>query len=167
MSENVSRLIRILEACAEAEVTGLTMAKLIERSGLASSTAYRIVAELEEEKLLYRAADRRLHPNFSFERRILQGSVTPEQLWEACGEISSTLQCASEIILLRGQNLLWHITDEHPQQPIRLRAHPGYIRGTYELDSISRLALAHLPIGLIAGSWDRSAFFETGVARGS
>ena len=164
MSETVSRLIRILETCANAEVGGLTMAELIERSDIASSTAYRLVAELEEESLLYRASDRRLHPNFSFERRISDDKVTPEQLFEACEEISSGLQCASEIILLRGHNLLWHITDEHPQQPIRLRAYPGYIRGTYELDSISRLALAHLPIGMIANAWDKSAFFEVGVS---
>lgn len=164
MSESIIRLIRVLDACTSAELGGLTMAELIGRSGLASSTAYRMVGELEDAGFIYRAPDRRLHPNFSFERRIAAGRISPEQLWDACAEISSTLKTASEVILLRGQNLLWHITDEHPQQPIRLRAHPGYIRGTYELDSISRLALAHLPIESIASSWDKSAFFDVGVA---
>ena len=78
--------------------------------------------------------------------------------------VSETLEAASEMILRQGQNLLWHHKEEHPLQPIRLRAHAGYIRGTYELDSISRLVLAHIPLAEIETRWDLAGFFETGVA---
>lgn len=163
MSESITRLIRILEAMSDMSAKGLSTTEVIERSGLASSTAYRMVGELESAGYIYRTEDRKLHPNFSFERRIAAGRISPAELWTACADISNALEASSEVILLRGQNLLWHITDEHPLQPIRLRAHPGYIRGTYELDSISRLALAHMPIEHIERSWDKTAFFDVGV----
>lgn len=165
MSESIVRLIRLLEAFADAPASGLATAELIARSSVASSTAYRMIGELEEAGYVYRGGDRRLHPNFAFERRISAGLISPGQLWDACADISVSLQAAAEVILPRGQNLLWHLTAEHPQQPIRLRAHPGFVRGTYELDSISRLTLAHMPIDRIAASWDKSAFFDVGVAK--
>ncbi|MDE3121864.1 MAG: helix-turn-helix domain-containing protein [Paracoccaceae bacterium] len=165
MSENILRLIRVLEAFADSPAGGVSAADLIARSGLASSTAYRMIGELEEAGYVYRAGDRLLRPNFAFERRIAAGVISPGQLWDVCAEISGSLEAAAEVILLRGQNLLWHLTAEHPQQPIRLRAHPGFVRSTYELDSISRLALAHQPIDKVAASWDKSAFFDAGVAK--
>jgi DNA-binding IclR family transcriptional regulator len=165
MSESILRLIRVLEAFTDTPAGGVSAAELIARSGLASSTAYRMIGELEDAGYVYRGGDRLLRPNFAFERRIAEGLISPGRLWDVCAEVSASLEAAAEVILLRGQNLLWHLTAEHPQQPIRLRAHPGFVRSTYELDSISRLALAHLPIERIAASWDKSAFFDAGVAR--
>ena len=165
MAEGVTRVLRILELLSEAPASGVSSPELVERTGLASSTLYRLVGELEAAGYLYRDADRRLHPNFSFERRVDAGALLPGALRDACTELSAELGSASEAILPRGQNLLWHITAEHPSQALRLRAHPGYVRATYELDSISRLALAHLPIERIEREWDTSGFHAVGIER--
>ncbi|MEP4803985.1 MAG: hypothetical protein ABJZ69_06220, partial [Hyphomicrobiales bacterium] len=61
-------------------------------------------------------------------------------------------------------NLYWHVAHQHAQQSIRLRASVGFIRGSYELDCISRMALAHVPVAEIEASWDVSAFYEVGVS---
>jgi DNA-binding IclR family transcriptional regulator len=136
---------------------------VIERSGLPPSTVYRLLLELEGAGLVYRTADRRMHANFLFERRLAFSHISPPRIAEACSRLSDTLLSASEIIVLRGQNLWWHFIQQHPAQAIRLRAHTGYARAPYELDSISRLALAHLPIAQIERIWDPTAFFDVGV----
>lgn len=163
MNSNLFRTLNLLETLSETPETGFSTSEIIEQANIAPSTLYRLLSEMEEAGYLYRNRDRRFLPNFSFERRIATGAISPKRLSDACREISLQLQTASEIILRREHNLLWHITFEQPQQAIRLRAHPGYVRATYELDSISRLALSYCPIADIERSWDLSAFYDVGV----
>lgn len=163
MSKSFIRILTLAESLSEAPKNGLSKSEVVERAGMATSTVYRLLTEMEEAGYVYRTSEGRLLPNFSFERRIGDGTISPELLREACAEVSNRLQTASEIILRRGHNLLWHVTDEHPMQPIKLRAHPGYVRATYELDSISRLVLAHCDIAEIERSWDTSAFYNVGI----
>lgn len=163
VSKNFVRILRLAELLSDAPSHGFLKSEIVERVGLPSSTVYRLLSEMEQTGYVYTTADGRLLPNFSFERRIGIGQISPIQLREACASISAQLQCASEIILLRGHSLLWHVTDEHPMQPIKLRAHPGFVRATYELDSISRLALAHCRLQDIESAWDLSGFHEVGV----
>ena len=163
MSKNFVRILRLAESLTDAPSEGFSKSEIVERAGLPSSTVYRLLSEMEQAGYVYSTEEGRLFPNFSFERRIGIGNISPIQLRQACANISGSLETASEIILLRGHSLLWHVTDEHPIQPIKLRAHPGYVRSTYELDSISRLALAYCPIEDIESSWDLSSFYEVGV----
>ena len=163
MSKNFVRILRLAESLSDAPNEGLSKSEIVERVGLPSSTVYRLLSEMEQTGYVYSTEEGRLLPNFSFERRIGIGDISPIQLRQACASISASLESASEIILLRGHSLLWHVTDEHPLQPIKLRAHPGYVRSTYELDSISRLALAYCSIEDIEKSWDLSSFYEVGV----
>ncbi|ASJ71560.1 helix-turn-helix domain-containing protein [Granulosicoccus antarcticus] len=163
MSKNFVRILRLAESLSDAPSEGLTKAQIVERAGLPSSTVYRLLSEMEQTGYVYTTPEGRLLPNFSFERRIGIGNISPIQLRQACASISAELESASEIILRRGHSLLWHVTDEHPLQAIKLRAHPGYVRSTYELDSISRLALAYCNIDDIESSWDLSSFHEVGV----
>lgn len=163
MSKNFVRILRLAESLSDAPSDGFSKSEIVERAGLPSSTVYRLLSEMEQTGYVYSTPEGRLLPNFSFERRIGIGNISPIQLRQACAAISANLETASEIILRRGHSLLWHVTDEHPMQPIKLRAHPGYVRATYELDSISRLALAYCRIEDIERSWDLSSFYEVGV----
>ncbi len=163
VSKNFVRILRLAESLSDAPSNGFSKSEIVERVGLPSSTVYRLLSEMEQTGYVYATPEGRLLPNFSFERRIGIGNISPIQLRQACASISASLESASEIILLRGHSLLWHVTDEHPLQPIKLRAHPGYVRSTYELDSISRLALAYCRIEDIESSWDLSSFHEVGV----
>lgn len=163
MSKNFVRILRLAEALSDAPGNGFSKTEIVEKVGLPSSTVYRLLSEMEQTGYVYTTSEGRLLPNFSFERRIGIGNISPIQLRQACADISAKLETASEIILRRGHSLLWHVTDEHPLQPIKLRAHPGYVRSTYELDSISRLALAYCSIEEIESSWDLSSFYEVGV----
>ena len=162
---STSRVLAIIKALSVDADEGLTAQTVIERSGVPASTVYRLLAELEENGLVYRTVDRRLRANFTFERRLSFEYISPARLTAACAAICNTLQTASEIIVLQGQSLVWHEVHQHPAQAIRLRAHAGFVRGTYELDSISRMALAHCSMQLIEKYWDTTAFFEVGVAR--
>ena len=161
---STSRVLAIMKALSVNADEGLTIQAVIERSGVPASTVYRLLAELEENGLVYRTEDRRVRANFTFERRLSFEHISPARLTAACNWISGKLQTASETIVLQGQSLVWHQVQQHPAQAIRLRAHAGFVRATYELDSITRLALAHCPIHLIERYWDRTAFFEPGVA---
>nr|WP_306266943.1 helix-turn-helix domain-containing protein [Pararhizobium sp. IMCC3301] len=163
MAKNFVRIFKLTESLSDAPQHGLSRSEIVQRSGLPTSTVYRLLTEMEQAGYVYTTAEGRLLPNFSFERRIRLGNVTPEQLRQACSSVSRQLQSASEIILHRGHNLLWHITDEQSSQAIKLRAHPGYVRATYELDSMSRLVLAHCDIAEIEKTWDLSAFYDVGV----
>lgn len=167
MSGTSSRVIAVLEALAGPEADGLSAQDVVERSGLPASTGYRIISELQEMGLVHRTATRRIMANFSFQRRLHCPGLDPELLADACAALSDRLTSAAEIVMLSGHNMLWHIVQQHPDQAIRLRAFPGFMRGAYELDSISRLALAHRPLEAIEKSWDTGAFYTTGVDRRS
>jgi DNA-binding IclR family transcriptional regulator len=161
---SVARVLQIVEALAASSENGATPAAICARCGLARSTVYRMLSELEAAGYVYRSSSKQYFPNFTFARQLDLEWASPDSIRQAIRSISAKLQTASEIILRQGQNLLWHHKEEHPLQPIRLRAHAGFIRGTHELDSISRLALAHLPLETIERRWDLSGFFETSVA---
>jgi DNA-binding IclR family transcriptional regulator len=158
-----ARVLAIIESFSPGTDEGLTTQTIIQRSGLPASTVYRLLIEFEDLGLVYRTADKRMHPNFGFERRLSFENIAPENLDTACQRISDTLRSAAEIIALRGANLLWHVVKQHPGQAIRLRAHSGYARAPYELDSITRLALAYCPITFVEKHWDVTAFFDVGV----
>lgn len=164
MSGTSSRIIAILDALSGPE-GGLTAQEVVERAGLPASTGYRILTELQDLGLVHRVAQRRLIANFSFERRLHCPGLEPEVLAEACASLSAEMTVASEVVVLSGHNMLWHIVEQHPEQAIRLRAYPGFMRASYELDSISRLALAHRPAELLERSWDTGAFYTTGIDR--
>ncbi len=164
MLGSVDRVLQIIETLAASAERGVTPAEICDRCKLASSTVYRILGDLELAGYAYKSSSKQYFPNFTFERQIALDFASPEIIRQTCVSVCTSLQTASEIVLRRGQNLLWHHKEEHPLQPIRLRAHAGFIRSTYELDSISRLALSHLPPETIEVRWDLSAFFETGVA---
>ena len=163
MSKSLVNMFRLIESLSDAPKKGLSKGEVVDKAGLPTSTVYRLMAELEKAGYVYQTGEGKVLPNFSFERRIALGDISPERLRAACENITRELQSASEIILHRGHNLLWHITDEHPARALKLRAHPGYVRATYELDSISRLVLAHLDMADIEKSWDLSAFYDVGV----
>ncbi|OED36096.1 hypothetical protein AB833_28575 [Chromatiales bacterium (ex Bugula neritina AB1)] len=156
-------ILKLAECLSEAPGNGFSKPEIVERVGLPVSTVYRLLTEMEQAGYIYATPEGRLLPNFTFERRIGAGNITPVQLRQACAIVSAELESTSEIILRRGHSLLWHITNEHALQRVKLRAHPGYVRATYELDSISRLALAHCNIDDIENSWDLSSFYEVGV----
>nr|MCS5601810.1 helix-turn-helix domain-containing protein [Paracoccus sp. (in: a-proteobacteria)] len=60
MSENLSRTLILLEHLSAAKRSGVTVAQLIEQTGLASSTVYRIAQELETLGYVLKSSDRRL-----------------------------------------------------------------------------------------------------------
>ncbi|RYH11375.1 helix-turn-helix domain-containing protein [Tropicimonas sp. IMCC6043] len=169
MSGSTKRVIAILEAMrvtgASESDGGMTAQEVIERSGLPASTGYRILTELQDMGLVHRTAHRKLLANFVFERRLSGTVLDPEQLALACSRLSDRLRSAAEAVVLSGQNILWHIVEQHPEQAIRLRAYPGFTRTAHELDSISRLALAHVPLSVLERSWDMHAFYTTGIDR--
>lgn len=165
MAGSVNRVVAIMESLAAGQSNGQTAQEVVERSGLPASTGYRILTELQELGLVHRSGKRKLAPNFSFARRISHPGLDPDLLADACEEISNRLTTASEVVLLREQSMLWHIVQQHEAQAIRLRAHPGFTRDAFELDSLSRLALAHLPVEQLERSWDTSAFYGTGLDR--
>jgi hypothetical protein len=160
MSDNLKRILMLLEHLSSAKDDGMQVAHLVEKTGLAASTVYRLVSDLENLGYLRKVDDRRLIPNFSFEQTLSISGMDLQNLNEACRTVSESLIAASEFISLRGPNLFWHISEEHVQQPIRLRASVGFIRGSYELDCISRMALAHSTTVNVEGVWDVSGFFE-------
>lgn len=162
---STARVLAVMEALAASPDDGLVAQAVIEKSGLPGSTVYRILAELEEAGLIYRTPDRRMHPNFTFERRLSFQHISAARIVSACRHLSDNVFAASEVITFSGHNLWWHLVQQHPTQAIRLRAHPGYAREPYELDSISRLALSFRPLGQIEKIWDTTAFFSVGVQR--
>ena len=165
MSASVSRIVKMMDVLSIMETSSLTAQKIVEHSGLPASTGYRILHEMQMLGLVHRMHDRKLVPNFSFERRIQFPRVDTQLLAVACSKLSNALITASEIIVGSGQNLVWHIVCQHPEQAIRLRAHSGFIRGSYELDSVSRLFLANLSTEVIEKNWDTEAFHTAGPER--
>lgn len=165
MSNASTRVIAILEALSGPEADGLSAQEIVERAGLPASTGYRILTELQDMGLVHRTAARKIMANFSFQRRLHCPGLDPELLADACATLSDRLTAAAEVVVLSGQNMLWHIVQQHPDQAIRLRAFSGFMRGAYELDSISRLALAYRPIETLEKSWDTGAFYTAGVDR--
>lgn len=167
MSGASSRVVAILEVLSGPDGGELTAQEVVDRAGLPVSTGYRILTELQDLGLVHRGAGRRILANFSFERRLHCPGFDPKELADACADLSECLTSAAEIVVLSGHNMLWHIVQQHPKQAIRLRAYPGFTRGAYELDSISRLALAHRSFEVLEKSWDTGAFYTPGVDRRS
>lgn len=164
MSENLNRILTLLAQLSSAKEDGMQIADLVDKTGLASSTVYRLVSDLEALGYVHKAADRRLLPRFTFEQGLTVGDIEVRHLSQVCLELSERLATASEFISLRRHNLYWHVAHQHVRQSIRLRASVGFIRGSYELDCISRMALAHIPVAEIEASWDVSGFYDVGVS---
>ncbi len=164
MSENLNRTLILLEHLSAAKQLGITTAQLIEQTGLASSTVYRLIQELEALGYLRKSEDRRYFPKFQFEQEMRFGGIDIGQLADACQAVCTELVVASEFITLRRETLLWQVAQGHPMQSIRLRAGVGFQRSTYELDCITRMALAHQPIPEVQAKWDISGFYEVGVS---
>ena len=162
---STARVLAVMEALASASDDGVVAQTVIEKSGLPGSTVYRLLAELEEAGLIHRTPDRRMHPNFTFERRLSFRHISAARIVSACRHLSDAVFAASEVITFSGHNLWWHLVQQHETQAIRLRAHPGYAREPYELDSISRLALSFRSLAQIEKIWDTTAFFSVGVQR--
>lgn len=165
MSGTSSRVIAILEALTAPEADGLSAQDVVERSGLPASTGYRIITELQDLGFVHRTSSRKLIANFSFHRRLHCPGLDPQMLTKACAVLSERLTAAAEVVVLSCHSMLWHIVEQHPDQAIRLRAFPGFIRGAYELDSISRLGLAHRCVTRIEKAWDSGGFYTAGVDR--
>lgn len=164
MSENLNRTLILLEHLSAAKRAGVTVAQLVEQTGLASSTVYRLVQELEALGYIRKSDDRRLFPKFHFEQGMSFGGVDIGRLSDACQLVCVALVAASEFIAMRRETLFWHVAEGHPNQSIRLRAGVGFVRGMYELDCITRMALAHLPLSEVETSWDIAGFYEVGVS---
>ena len=124
---------------------------------------YRRLVEFQESCLIYRTPDRLLHANFSLEILLSFQNISPALLTSGSGLFFFKQKTAYEILVLQAQNLIWHEVEQHRNQAIRLRAHAGFVRATYELDSITRMALAYCPMELLEKYWDTTSFFETGV----
>lgn len=164
MSENLNRTLILLEHLSAAKRSGVTVAQLIEQTGLASSTVYRIAQELETLGYVLKSSDRRLFPKFQFEQGMSFGGIEIGHLSAACQSVSADLVAASEFIALRKETLFWHVAEAHPMQSIRLRAGVGFVRATYELDCITRMALAHRQRAEVEANWDVTGFYEVGVS---
>ena len=164
MSTTAQRFVAIMEALSNVSQVGSTANEIVQRANLTSSTGYRMLAELEELGLVHRIGDRKLVANFNFERQVRHPGLDPKELAYLCKKISLELTSSSEIVVQSGQNLFWHIVQQHEDQAIRPRAYPGFTRGSYELDSLSRMALAHCNLAKIRREWDTSCFFSTGMS---
>ena len=134
MSENLNRTLILLEHLSAAKRTGITVAQLIEQTGLASSTVYRLVQELEALGYLRKSDDRRLFPKFHFEQGMSFGGVDVGLLVEACRDVCTELVAAAEFIALRRETLFWHVAEGHP------------------------------PLQDVEANWDIAGFYEVGVS---
>jgi DNA-binding IclR family transcriptional regulator len=157
------RVVALMQALTAAREAPAGVSELAARSGLALATAHRILGDLEAMGLAYRDGERRWVANFAFERQVPLAAAPLARARAAMERVGAHLGMASEIVVPRGDALVWHAKFEPRDQSIRLRAHAGYARTIYELDALSRLALRHAGIAAVEARCDLSAFFATGV----
>ncbi|MEW1955122.1 helix-turn-helix domain-containing protein [Terrabacter sp. NPDC080008] len=74
-SQTLDRGIRVLEALADGEATGLTITELAGRLGVGRPVVYRLVGTLEEHRLVSRSTDGRVRLALGLSR--LAAAVTP------------------------------------------------------------------------------------------
>jgi hypothetical protein len=145
----------LLGHLSAAKRSSVTAAQLIEQTGLASSTVYRLVQEHEASGYLRKADDRRLYPKFSFEQGMSFGGIDVDHLTAACRDICAALGGgASEFITLRRETLFWHVAESHTLQSIRLRAGIGFVTPAVLLIA---LILIYPIIQLVVLSFGRSS----------
>lgn len=166
MSENLSRILTLMEHLSAARDRGILVADLCENTGLANSTVYRLVNDLEQLGYLEKKPDRRLIAKFSFQQEMAVGGFKLTDLSNTCKALAARLTATSELIEFQKANLFWQVSEQHHDQSFQLRAGVGFIRSTYELDSLSRMALAQFEPAEIEENWDVSAFYDVGVSGG-
>ena len=148
MSTPAQRFVAIMEALSNVSQVGSTANEIVQRANLTSSTGYRMLAELEELGLVHRIGDRKLVANFNFERQVRHPGLDPKELAYLCKKISLELTSSSEIVVQSGQNLFWHIVQQHEDQAIRPRAYPGFTQLHNSSLPLEILAPWGPPVGL-------------------
>lgn len=160
---STDRVVNLLNALSQVGLEGAGVSELAEEAGLATATAHRMLMDLERSGLAYRTDARHWFANFSFSRQLDATSVSLGAARREAQALSLRLGMASEIVFLRGQSLIWHAKFEPADQSIQLRAHAGFVRSSYELDALSRVALAHRSLDEIENVWDLAGFYGPGV----
>ncbi len=84
MLGSVERVLQIVEALAASSEEGATPAEICTRCGLARSTVYRLLSELEASGYVYKSSSKQYFPNFIFARQFDSERASPEAIREAC-----------------------------------------------------------------------------------
>jgi DNA-binding IclR family transcriptional regulator len=165
MSEPVKRTLRVLEFFSTHDQHPVSLAEVAKHCDIAMATLFRIINTLEDAGYIQRQSRTTYSTNFEFRKSLPISRDALKRLEEVLKEIADSTQQTAEAILIDSDHLLWHSKHEYKDLAIRLRAQPGFRRGMYELDSLSRLYLKTLGWDKVSESFDKTAFFRTGIER--
>ncbi len=165
MSEPVKRTLKVLQFFATHGQNPVSLAEIAKHCNIAMATLSRIVNTLEQTGHIQRQSRTTYTSNFEFRKSLPMSRDYLKKLEQVLKSIAESTQQTAESILIDSDQLLWHSKHEYKDLAIRLRAQPGYRRAMYELDAPSRLYLKTLGWDKVSESFDKTAFFRTGIER--
>ena len=163
-SEPVRKIIKIIELFAMSDKSE-TLASISRKSGIPMATASRIVNTLEKEGYLYRAKDKSFIRNFSLHKKMNLSEGYLSILEQVLEDVAEKSEQSCEAIFIENNQLYWLSKKESLNVAFRLKAHAGFRRPLYELDSPSRLSLSAMGWDHVCKQFDVDSFFSSGLSR--
>jgi DNA-binding IclR family transcriptional regulator len=165
-SEPVRKTIKVLELFSVTDKTE-TLVSISRKCDIPVATASRIVNTLEKEGYLRRLKDKSFVRNFYLQKKMSLSEGYLSLLEHVLESISDQSEQSCEAIFIENSQLYWLSKKESKNVAFRLKAHAGFRRPLYELDSPSRLSLAAMGWEKVRKEFDVTAFFEAGTQRNS
>ncbi|ETX12679.1 hypothetical protein MUS1_01585 [Marinomonas ushuaiensis DSM 15871] len=165
-SEPVRKTIKVIELFAVSDKAE-TLASISRKCEIPVATVSRIVNTLEKEGYLRRLKDKSFVRNFYLQKKMSLSEGYLSLLEQVLEDISDQSEQSCEAIFIENCQLYWLSKKESKNVAFRLKAHTGFRRPLYELDSPSRLSLAAMGWDVVRKQFDVNAFFEAGALRNS
>lgn len=163
-SEPARKTIKVIELFAVSDKAE-TLASISRKCEIPIATASRIANTLEKEGYLRRYKDKSFVRNFYLQKKMSLPEDYLSLLEQVLEDISEQCEQSSEAIFIENNQLYWLSKKESKNVAFSLKAHTGFRRPLYELDSPSRLSLSAMGWEKVRKQFDVNAFFEAGRLR--
>ncbi|WP_068314338.1 helix-turn-helix domain-containing protein [Polycladidibacter hongkongensis] len=165
MSEPVRKTLKVLEYLANPEKSVFSQSEVAIACAIPPATLSRILATFEERGLIRRQDRSHFVPLFSFRQERSFSDAYLGKTRRVLETIANQTRQSAELITLRYHSLYWQDKEQHPDLTLAIRASRGFSRELYELDSLSRIALAKLGRDWLLQQMEKTQFFSTGEVK--
>lgn len=158
----VEKSLRIMEILQQEPSRRFTLTEVSRETGVAVSTARRILGILREHGYLFRRADKSYTVNFLLRKTLPMDPGIYGRLLEVLEQAAAESGQSAEILSVQDEQLYWHEKTTAASQKIRIAAEAGFRRTLYELDAPSRLYLHCIGIDAVEQQFNTDRFYLSG-----
>lgn len=160
------RTLQVLEYIMAAGPRPLKQVDIARECGVSPATLNRMIKSLSDWGYLFRTSEKYVVRNFRLERNVPMSDLYLGKLDQTMRALSDKLNVSAEVVVVAGNELLWHSKTDYPDPNVEIRASVGFRRSLYELDVLAQLYLNCLDWHDVEARFFTDGFYETVRSRG-